>query len=457
MAIYVALLIISVLPFVWLSIYNHPFADDYWFANVIQEKGFWAGQIHWYTNVTGRFITSVINSLNPLVFGNFWFYKALPIIHITLFIACIFLSIKLFVGTKFNRKSILIASGSVFFIFSYSAFSMRQAFYWLPSYSNYMVPSLLSFLVISLYANSKIFNQHIFQKILIMATLVFVIGGLNETPSIMLGTILGFILIAKYLKHSKIDYQIVILILVLAISLIIVAMSGGTTNRVDGELSKELNGNRYELVFTVISAIKYTILFSINRLNSPLLLVLLLFFISSGNHIEKNDSLSINPFLAFLLVFIVVFIGFLPSFYFLGRSPYPRVLNAIYLFFIFGLIYVFYCIKSHYWNNQNNQREYGIIKLIIIVYLVFGLKNSNSRGNNIAHAYADILGGYAVELNLNLDKHYLELKKNTNKSFDLTPIINNNKILNYNYDFENINSLSWKKLYFINNYKKDNR
>ena len=71
--------VFSVIPFIIISFFNNPAADDFAFPVEIHNHGFIGSQIWWYNNWLGRYFSSFLMSINPLVFNNFFLFKLIPI------------------------------------------------------------------------------------------------------------------------------------------------------------------------------------------------------------------------------------------------------------------------------------------------------------------------------------------------------------------------------------------
>ena len=73
------LFLITVIPIGILAMYNHPSVDDdYCFAYMTRDYGFWEAQKLYYEGWSGRYISNMIFHATPLAFGNFWFVKIMP-------------------------------------------------------------------------------------------------------------------------------------------------------------------------------------------------------------------------------------------------------------------------------------------------------------------------------------------------------------------------------------------
>jgi len=59
------------LPFVLLSFYARPAADDFSYADSVMKYGFWNAQTYWYTQWSGRFFSTLLVTLfcRPAIMG----------------------------------------------------------------------------------------------------------------------------------------------------------------------------------------------------------------------------------------------------------------------------------------------------------------------------------------------------------------------------------------------------
>ncbi|RYY13551.1 MAG: hypothetical protein EOO04_31705, partial [Chitinophagaceae bacterium] len=84
----IGLLSVILLPVVIISAFNHPLGDDYWFTAMVREIGFPKAFGIIYDTVSPRYTVLSLMAVNPLVFGNFWLYKLIPVLYIPVFTLC---------------------------------------------------------------------------------------------------------------------------------------------------------------------------------------------------------------------------------------------------------------------------------------------------------------------------------------------------------------------------------
>jgi len=69
-------LVLFFTPFAWLAFYNHPSADDFPLSQTAREWGQYTTVVGYWKCWSARFTSIFLMSINPLVFGSLWGYKA---------------------------------------------------------------------------------------------------------------------------------------------------------------------------------------------------------------------------------------------------------------------------------------------------------------------------------------------------------------------------------------------
>lgn len=67
-------------PYIFISFYNHPSVDDYFFTYKVHTLGFWGAQYDWFTTWTGRYFSTLILSFHPLWLKVSFIYKIIPVL-----------------------------------------------------------------------------------------------------------------------------------------------------------------------------------------------------------------------------------------------------------------------------------------------------------------------------------------------------------------------------------------
>lgn len=89
-----------ILPFLFVAFFNYPSADDFVFAYKVKSMGFFQAQYDWYVHWTGRFFSTFMLSLHPLVFNSNLLYKLYAITLILLTPHAIYRFVKLIFNNK---------------------------------------------------------------------------------------------------------------------------------------------------------------------------------------------------------------------------------------------------------------------------------------------------------------------------------------------------------------------
>lgn len=136
------LALIGVLPFVLLSTYAHPSADDWYMAADTLEKGFWRANVDYYLGLTGRFFSSALLFMNPIMLSFTWFK-----VYSMLLVLALPVSMRWAAGAWFPQAGkawhwLLAVMSSVFFLWGMA--SPAQGFYWGTGSVGYMLPGILS-------------------------------------------------------------------------------------------------------------------------------------------------------------------------------------------------------------------------------------------------------------------------------------------------------------------------
>lgn len=154
----VLLAVLGVLPFVLLSLYAHPSADDWYMAADTLDKGFWKSNVDFYFGLTGRFFSSALLFMNPILLSMdaFKFYSMGLVLGLVA-------SAHWAVGAWFPRTSelwrwLLAIMMSVMFFWSMA--SPAQGLYWGTGSAGYTVPGITSLCLAALLGVRSLDDPH---------------------------------------------------------------------------------------------------------------------------------------------------------------------------------------------------------------------------------------------------------------------------------------------------------
>lgn len=142
------LALVGVLPFVLLSMYAHPSADDWYMAADTLEKGFWRANVDYYLGLTGRFFSSALLFMNPIMLSFTWFK-----VYSMLLVLALPVSMRWAAGAWFPEAGrtwhwLLAVMSCVLFLWGMA--SPAQGFYWGTGSVGYTLPCVLSLVLAGL-------------------------------------------------------------------------------------------------------------------------------------------------------------------------------------------------------------------------------------------------------------------------------------------------------------------
>lgn len=404
--------IASLLPFILISYYNYPSADDFNYSAVTNNLGFWKAQVFWYLNWSGRYFSSAILSLNPLIFNSIILYRSVSILLILLiFISMFYLSGSIFDNISYKQRVTLsLVFCSIYF---FNMPSIAEGLFWFPGAITYQLANVLVILfivsIIKMYSKNKI----IF--FILSVLMLFAVIGSNETSMILIDLLLFMFLIFNILLSKKINNPILLLFLIAIIFSAIVIFCPGNVVR------ESAFANNHQLFFSikmVIQEIGNSIPATL-----PFAIMMLVLMIDYANRhgliVSYYQSALIH--ITLLSIIIVLLVGFFPAYWVTGMKPPLRTVNTVYFFFIILLSY--YILQL----NNMFKSKYSIeiilpfwCKLIIILALLF---NALVVPNNIKIAYLDLIEGKAQKYSAQMSSRYKIIENSVSDVCYVPPLI----------------------------------
>ncbi|MEY4538885.1 MAG: hypothetical protein RLZZ306_642 [Bacteroidota bacterium] len=438
--------------------YNHPSVDDdFCFAYMTRDYGFWEAQKFYYDGWSGRYISNMIFHATPLAFGNFWFVKVMPF----LIFGFLFHAIYTFIGevlkqskplsvsskttptTTFqpplsvsSQTTITITFLSIFIIFSPS---IVDTFYWYSSV--FIFPTSFSFFLYLIVVLLR-FYQPQYQRIkyliaLLAATLVFFIVGSNEVMMLFiigfLGIIWGYIL----LFQKRFDFFIFALMLIgLYFAYFWVVQAKGNQVRLVG--GNVLGG---AIALSLTNALKSTIFDGLkwSLILSPFAYI----YMSSLPNVESvKEIFKANVWMVILGLFTLLFMMFFVIHYGNDMGVPDRVKNVIFAVFLIGFFYIVAIIKYSYsvdYKIKSPLINYGITALMVGFFIF-------QYGQNLKIMYADIRLGIAKRYDKEMTQRYTQIKESKSDTVYIAPLKNVPKSLCFD-DIKTNEKHLWNKCY----------
>ena len=385
--------ILSLVPFIIISVYNHPAVDDFCYHNKSVELGFIDAQVFWYELWTGRFIATFFLSIPSIVSGSFFWYKLLPVILLALL--CLgFYKLLSALFVKLNKINKIVIVCAIFALYMMQIPSIAQGFYWMPGSITYQLP-----IILGLFLFSILFKQQNSKRQMVKVFLLcFMIAGSNETYMIIINFLVFTFLICNYVKYNKLNKRILFTLTSLIFFSVISIFSPGNAKRAS---NFDVNHQFFYALTASLSDAMELILFSLPD-------VLIFLFVAFFYLIKYPKSLSpkffqINPFFVFFVMIFITCIGFFPAYWSLGSSPPLRSVNVIYFFFLFGFIYfaltVFFKLKESGYEIKEQSTRLLILPIVLILLRL-------PISNNIKYVYVDLFSKRAYNYNKELENRY---------------------------------------------------
>lgn len=428
------------LPVALLALYNHPsVADDYCFAYMTRDYGFWQSQQFYYEGWSGRYISNMIFHATPLAFGVFWFVKVMPFIIFAFLYHAIFTLIgELLKPSKRHQYTLAAGFLAIFVIFSASVVDI---FYWYTSV--FIFPSSLCYFLYFVVVLLR-FYQAKYQTIkypiaTLAATLVFFIVGSNEVMMLFIIAFLGIAWAYKLLFEKKMDFLLLgLMLLALFCAYFLVIQAPGNQVRMGGNaLSGNLGG---AIVKALLSTIKQSLVWFITL--SPFLLGFGLYL--KEYPINNNTPIfEVNPIIAVLATLSLEALMFFTIHYGNTEGVPERVENIIFAFFALSCFFFLTLQKV----SIPLKRLQAMNPKIVLVMLMCGVSLAVfKKGKNLKMMYTDLRLGIAQRYDIEMQDRYATIQQSKSDTLYLKPLQNIPKSLCFD-EIKTDEKHLWNKCY----------
>jgi hypothetical protein len=409
---WIILLSLLVIPFIAISFFDHPSADDYIYAAMIRGNGIIGHLKQIYIEWSGRYFSTFIECFNPLVYGWFTGYKLIPILLIFLFYVGIFRFLNIILGERLSSLKIHLFSLILFLLFFNNIPSTTECIYWMDGSLKYFSGSILSLfffaLLIKLWYSDNIKTSSYFYLII----LIIMIVGTNEINMILLDEILFIIVIKEILLKRKLRKFLLVSAITAIIATIVEITAPGNYSRMGA-----FQGN-LDIIFSIqqsiVSFIKIAGLF----IKDPGFLITSMIFVAFLPLLNKNkifqELTKVNPFITLSLCILILISLYIPVIYTTGMNPALRVHNttafAFIFFFFFNIAVIHRYLITKNKITQIHVPFYLIKLLAMAAFFLTITEFSKEPGpgkeiiaeGNIFHAYYDLFVN-ALEYNKELN------------------------------------------------------
>ncbi|WP_276134463.1 DUF6056 family protein [Polluticoccus soli] len=400
----VALGVLTLLPFLIISLYNNPIAgDDFSLAHIAREMGFLQAQKFWYTSWTGRYFSMALLSVTPLVFGNIFLYKVIPIALLLLLTGALYVLVNaLFRNMSFIDKSAIV---SVFiFLFLFQLPSTAEGLFWVIGSLTYLLPSIFTIVLFFALVRLEQTNRKIY--LLAAAFLCFAIVGSNETSMLLLLYMLLLATGVYFILRRKWNSHLIILTGLSVLFAVIVLLSPGNTAR------QSVFPNSHNLLYTAMQTIVLSIVYIPKWLPIILLSAIVLYDVLSLNSdsIKSVKVFDVHPALSFLVMLSFPVLCIFPVIWSVGNeNAYPRIISLAYFFTLLGFVYFVFTLFFYFRKRNEVKPMVTPFVRVLIILLVVGqvyLPHHTYHPNNIRQAYMDVVSGRAARYNIEAENRF---------------------------------------------------
>jgi len=427
---WIALLLLLILPFIALSFFIHPSADDYILSAVVRDNGFFEHFKQVYFEWSGRYFATFIVSMNPLVFNWAFGYKLIPVLLCILFYFAFYflMSIFFFEDSDHLKKNLFSLIGVLLFFEVIP--STSECIYWMSGSLTYFLPSILTMVLLTLLLKITFFGESRKSIFAITLVLPFMICGSNEVNMIFLLGILSSVLLYR-LAFRKIIIKIFWLVWLCTFAASILLITApGNYYRI------ETFSGQYDILFASNQAVISFFKIALSFLKNPAFLISTMLFVTVLDYLRKSKVFLtiINvspfyciPFAAILLMFMYFFVSFST-----GLKPALRIHNTVAFFFMPAW---FYCmaVLHNYLLRKGRVVSIEVPKYIIILLSVAALiltvtnfskepgKEIIAEGNIFRAGYDLIINATTYNNELNAREEMIRTAVSENKKYVEVP------------------------------------
>lgn len=414
----VAACTLCIAPFILLSIYVHPNAEDYSHSFLPRYSSSFFFVFDFFKNKEARLFTNLLYAVNPLRFDMPWAYKLIgPVLLCGLFTALYFF-IKSFSPFKLQKQTLSVLSLLITGIFLGLTPSPVHALYWMSSSFNYTTSLiLLLFLSVAVYSTVKDIRSgaHLKKrKIVLTVLLLYALVLSNEififSPLFLLGILF---LRAVYTGLPERHFYVMLFITQILASLIYfiphLIIPDASHDVIRPDNMPVMAATLLSVQSTLLNLLKWSLL------NPPLLIFSVFLFLYIRYFTENALKPAQLPRIRSLLFYsggIIIFmiLWLVPYYIFRGFEHIPqRIFNMQYFIFIPLWLYVVACgAWSRPATGISVPYKPGFISMLLMA-VAFSVTLLSAP--NTVQAYSDLLGGKAAAYDREIVQRLAEFKR----------------------------------------------
>ncbi len=487
-----AVFIISLVPLLLLSFYNHPAIDDYYYgiktyhaaSDGNPETGVLSAAIdqvkETYENWQGTYSAVFLFSLHPAIFGeNLYFLSTFILLAVLIGSTFLFSYTFLYKYLQVSKKAFLIITLSVLMLSIQLVPSPLQSYFWWNGsiyYTFFYSLSLVMFSMLLIYFRSQKKVAKVFALIAAIL-LAAVLGGANYVTALVSCIILFFIIALLAAKKNPRAFAVGAVFVVLLSGLVVSMIAPGNAVRAANYVHTTVKD-------AIIYSFGYSLRYIAEWTRLPLIVVIALLTPLIARAAENNKKFSFQYPLPFVFFSFCIFTAqFTPPVYGMGSiggsgllsSPNDgalRILNIIYYSYFWLIIANVYYISGYFSHkygvssekalNHLKNRKIFILACVLLVCVSFTpvldeSRDATKRGGSCAftNAVYSLRSGEAKQFDKENNERHEILTDDSIKDVEFYPFSVNPKLLFYG-DLTQDREFMWSnkpmREYFDKNY-----
>ncbi|HWB25258.1 MAG TPA: DUF6056 family protein [Chitinophagaceae bacterium] len=389
-------------PFLLISSYNQPVADDYFTALRDGSTRFLPVLHDSYLHWSGRYFALVIARINPLLYHSGTAYKLYPVILLVLFITTLFSLLRQVCGKYFTIKQVFAVTAALSAVYLVAMPSIPEGFYWFSSAWVYQLANIFFMFLLTLLIKLK--NAGGKPAMRLFFALAFFIGviiiGLNEISLIITCiTIAGFAWFAhkRWLPSRKYFFVLTIFYFIAAA---IAALAPGNFERLNHQQEYSTSW-----LWTFAGGLSIAGIYTLQWL-AQIFIATLIYVPLWGAPLAKrmvDDGACYTVKLLKVIIFFIAVFVLLQLFtvWAAGGSNIGRIENVIYLYFLLAyfLILQLFLVQKAQNIKPATENSYSWLHKVGLLLFFVSLLETN---NNVSTAWIDLLSGKASRYNSEL-------------------------------------------------------
>ncbi len=387
------LALIGILPFALLCAYAQPSADDWYMAAHTMDKGFWRANVEMYLGQSGRFFSSCLLFLHPMLLS----FAAFKVWCLALILGLGF-SLRWAVGGWFpearNAWKWMLAV-LLLVLFFWDMPSTAQGLYWGTGAAGYTLPGVLSLCLAGMFGRCSLTVEwRPRPALLILASLTAIaITGCTEVAMALLLAHVCMLNAVFFWRHRVVSRPLLILLVATLVGVAAVILTPGNANRQTWYQSEVAHVPAPALLMALKLGVRHVAMWLVFV---PFFLFSLVFAGAWPAALEISRSRAWElVVIALVLMTGTVFGGFFLGTWSMGAAIPLRAINLVLLFFIIDWVILLVGIIGLLRAWEVEIPRAGSV-LCVSAFLIFCANAQMSPGTNVKAAWRDLLGGGAA-------------------------------------------------------------